>query len=125
MRNYTGKCEYCGKVFERYSSVRRRFCDDKCRVASHRLQKRPDAERTLFVICSVIKQKIEAMQRSIERRASELPNAVGIRKQSLEQLIREDEQQIELLQSLLTLKNNLEHEAKIDALYDVDPVNYD
>lgn len=112
MRNYTGKCEHCGKVFGRHYSIRKRFCDDKCRVAWHRLQKRPDAERTLFVLVSVIQQKIERLQKSIEGRAARLPDAVGITKQSLQELIREDEKILEELQSLLTIKNNLDLESE-------------
>lgn len=107
---YTGKCEYCGNHFGGYRTSRRRFCDDTCRVKWHRLQKRPDAEKTLFVLVSVIKQRIEMRQKSIESRAARLPDAVGIMKQSLQELIREDEKMIEELQLLLTVKNNLEIE---------------
>jgi hypothetical protein len=109
---YTYYCQHCGKPFSGYATTRRKFCDDKCRVAWHRLQKRPDAEKTLFILVSVINQKIERLQKAIEGRAARLPDAVGITKQSLQELIREDEKILEELQSLLTIKNNLELETE-------------
>jgi len=110
MGEWKSTCEYCGNHFGGYRTSRRRFCDDKCRVAWHRLQKKKDPEKVLFVLVSVIKQRIEMRQKSIESRAARLPEATGIMKQSLQELIREDEKMIEELQLLLSVKNNLELE---------------
>lgn len=108
MAEWKSKCEHCGKSFGGFRTSRRRFCDDKCRVAWHRLQKKSDPERTLFVLVSVIRQRIDMHQKSIEGRAARLPEATGIMAQSLKELIREDEKIVEELQMLLTIKNNLE-----------------
>jgi len=32
----SGKCLYCGKFLPRHITVRRKYCDDVCRVAFHR-----------------------------------------------------------------------------------------
>lgn len=102
-------CDNCAGAY--WAAKRNsRFCSDKCRVAWHRMEQRPDAERTLFVLVSVIKQRIEMRQKSIESRAARLAAATGIALQALQQLIREDEMMIEELQILLSVKNNLELE---------------
>lgn len=100
-------CDHCAAPY--YAAKRNsRFCSDKCRVAWHRFEQRPDAEKTLFVLVNVIKQRIDMHQKSIEGRAARLPDATGIMLQSLKELIREDEKIVEELQMLLTIKNNLE-----------------
>lgn len=108
------QAKICDNCAAPYYAARKnsRFCSDKCRIAWHRFQQRPDAEKTLFVLVHVINANIESRQRSIEARALRLRDATGFLKQGLEQLIREDEQQIELLQMLLRVKNNLETDSE-------------
>jgi len=108
MRNYTGKCEYCGKVFERYSSVRKRFCDAKCRVAWHRLQQRPEPTRKLEVLENIVKIKIEHRQKAIEARNIRHKDAVGIEAQVKDSMNREDEGIIRELESILAYLNDTE-----------------
>jgi len=108
MSTWKSTCEHCGKPFGGFRTSRRRFCDDKCRVSWHRAQKRSDPEQTLFVLVSVINQKIDARKKAIADRQARLADAVGISKEALYQLISEDEQIIKELESLLRIKENLQ-----------------
>lgn len=133
MRNYTGKCEHCGKVFGRHYSIRKRFCDDKCRVAWHRSKKQPDTkakaaqlERLLMSIKDSINRLEKAAQKA-EEFSQDMARPLNER-MMLIAMFREKSaiaSELKLLLDMNGFGDTLSYDERIAAIYDVDPVNYD
>lgn len=124
-------CEHCGQLVSGYRTSRRRFCDDKCRVAWHRAKKatpkkvlQEKAEKFDSLVREIKtsitrneKLAIRAMEKSKEDRPT-------IERVNFIAMSREKEELVKELKFLLELSEQ-SYEDRIAAIYAVDPIHYD
>lgn len=127
-KTVTGYCAYCGKAYAKARSTAR-YCSDVCRVKFNRAQKAINPtkyERLVMSIQDSIR-RLEKASKIAEEQSHDMARPIKERLTFIA-MFREKQaiaNELKLLLEMSDIEQEPSHQAKISAIYDVDPVNYD
>jgi hypothetical protein len=129
-------CQHCGEKLSGASNWNRKYCNDKCRVAGNRakkpskkktMQQKAEQFDTLLLSIKDSINRLEKHAKKAEQLSHDMSKTINERL-GLIAMFREKTAIANELKLLLDMNGETTEpsfEARIGALYDVDPINYD